>query len=215
EKTLGLLHPEHELLLNLGDRFLFAVHLVLPTFQFSRSPEFRGCGPRRQRANLRPWCPRQALEARRNGESRGGSTADGARPSVGGCPCSPREESARPTSGRAWERTKAKPLARRSASISGRARRSARRRSPADVAAGVECLQRGHEFCGRSEQRALRGGRRRLAREPPERVRPFSLVLFEPSRLHCRVHLACASQSLARKTSRAGPRAGTRDRGVG
>src|SRR5206468_13116101 len=136
EKTLGLLHPEHELLLNLGDRFLFAVHLLLPTFQFSRSPEFRGCGPRRQRANLRPWCPRQALEARRNGESRGGSTADGARPSVGGCPRSPREESARPTSGRASGRTKAKPLARSSASISGRERRSAGRRSPADVSAG-------------------------------------------------------------------------------
>src|SRR6266700_1483845 len=70
EKTLGLLHPEHELLLNLGDRFLFAVHLLLPTFQFSRSPEFRGCGPRRQRANLRPrtaisWAPVACRRVRR------------------------------------------------------------------------------------------------------------------------------------------------------
>src|SRR5262249_59249583 len=114
EKTLGLLYPEHELLLNLGDRFLFAVHLLLPTFQFSRSPEFCGCGPHRQRANLRARCPRQAPEARRNGESRGGSTADGARPSVGGCPCSPREEPARPTSGRGLEPPQAKPPAARS-----------------------------------------------------------------------------------------------------
>src|SRR2546427_3465601 len=121
EKTLGLFDPEHELLLNLGARFLFAIHL-LPAFQFSMSPGFRvECGTR---------CPRQALEARRNGESRGGSTADGVRPSVAGCSWSPREEPARLTSGRGWERTKAKPLARSSASTSGRERRSAGRRSP-------------------------------------------------------------------------------------
>src|SRR5207245_9067687 len=94
---------------------------------------------------------------------------------------------------------------------------------PTAVPADVECLQRGHEFCGRSEQRALRGGRlglsaflsRRLARKLPERVRPFSLVLFERSLPHCRVHLACASQSLARKTSRTGPRPGTCNGGGG
>src|SRR6266446_3059334 len=86
EKTLGLFDPEHELLLNLGARFLFAIHL-LPAFQFSMSPGFRvECGTR---------CPRQALEARRNGESRGGSTADGVRPSVAGCSWSPREEPVR------------------------------------------------------------------------------------------------------------------------
>src|SRR5262249_55109496 len=55
---------------------------------------------------------------------------------------------------------------------------------------------------------------RRRAGEPPERVWPFSLVLFERSLLHCSVHLAWASQSLARKTCRTGPRAGTCDRGV-